>query len=86
MQKRHYTEDEARDTAAKIGIDWDNVNFDLQQFTAGMSVETEHGTHDPETNVTNDDPTITGKIAWAHLKEIKDYYDRLDLMERSAEK
>jgi hypothetical protein len=51
-----------------------------------MSVETEHGTHDSETNVTNDSPTITGKIAWAHLKEIKDYYDRLDLMEKKAKK
>ena len=82
MKKRHYTEDEARDVATKIGINWDTVDFDLQQFTAGMSVETEHGTHSQKTNVTNDDPTIAGKIAWAHLKEIKDYYDRLELMEK----
>lgn len=86
MQKRHYSKDEARDTAFKIGISWDNVKFDLKQFTAGMNVEAEHGKNDLETNVTNDDPIITGKIAWAHLKEINDYYDRLALMEKTAKK
>ncbi|MCA9374401.1 MAG: DUF5661 family protein [Candidatus Gracilibacteria bacterium] len=85
MQKRQYTQDEAREVAAKIGIKWDVVDFDLAQFTTGMNVEAEHGAHDPETNVTNDDPIITGKIAWAHLKEISDYYDRLEVMEREAE-
>ena len=86
MQKKHYSEDEARDTAFKIGINWDNVKFDLKQFTVGMNVESEHGKHDLKTNVTNDDPIITGKIAWAHLKEISDYYDRLSLMEKAAKK
>ena len=33
----------------------------------GMDVELEHGLVSPETNVTNDDPLITGKIALAHL-------------------
>jgi hypothetical protein len=28
---------------------------------------------------------LTGKIAWAHLKEIRDYYTRLDQMEAEAE-
>jgi hypothetical protein len=85
MDKKKFTEDEARETASKIGIDWDKVPFDLKQFLDGMNVETEHGSHDPETNVTNDDPTLTGKIAWAHLKEFSDYYDRLEVMEREAE-
>jgi hypothetical protein len=48
-------------------------------------VELEHGARDPETNVTGDDLGLTGKIAWAHLKEIRDYYRRLDLMETEAE-
>ena len=86
MQKKHYSQDEVRDTAFKIGIDWNNVAFDLNQFTVGMNVEAEHGKNDLETNVTNDDPIITGKIAWAHLKEISDYYDRLVLMEKAAKK
>ncbi len=86
MQKKHFSEEEARNAASKIGINWDMVDFDIQQFTAGMNTETEHGTHDPETNVTNDDPIMTGKIALAHLKEISDYYDRLEVMEKEAEK
>ncbi len=86
MKKIKYTEDKARKVALKLGIKWDQAKFDLPQFTAGINVESEHGNHDPETNVTNDDPIITGKIAWAHLKEISDYYDRLDLMEKAAKK
>ena len=85
MKKRKFTEQEARETAEKIGIDWKEVKFDLAQFQAGMDVELEHGAFDSETNVTDDDPAMTGKIAWAHLKEISDYYDRLEIMENEAE-
>ncbi len=84
MPKKHYTTEDARDVAAQIGINWDAVTFDLEQFTNGMNVEAEHGKNDPETNVTNDDPVITGKIAWAHLKEFADYYIRLEKMEKEA--
>ena len=48
-------------------------------------MELEHGAMDPETDVTGDDVVTTGKIAWAHLKEIRDYYSRLDQMEAEAE-
>ncbi len=48
-------------------------------------MELEHGTVDPETDVTGDDPLLTGRIAWAHLKEIKDYDTRLDQLEAEAE-
>jgi len=71
-QQKHYTTEEAKEVASTIGINWDTVKFDLEQFTNGMNVEAEHGKNDPETNVTNDDPIITGKIAWAHLKEFAD--------------
>lgn len=50
-----------------------------------MEVEFEHGSHDPQTNVTDDDPIVTGKIALAHLKEFADYYVRLAQMEAEAE-
>ena len=83
MSKRNVSFDEARDVGETLGIDWDTV--DIDQFRRGIEVEYEHGTHDPETNVTNDDPIMTGKIAWAHLKEIPDYYSRLDRMEAVAE-
>jgi len=85
MTKKIFTTDEAKEVAGKIGIVWDDVDFEVEDFTMGMNVELEHGTQDPETNVTDDDPIITGKIALAHLKEFGDYYVRLDKMEREAE-
>ena len=83
MSKKTYTADEARVIGDKIGIDWNE--YDIEQFRRGLEVEMEHGSHDPQTNVTNDDEIMTGKIALAHLKEIKDYYTRLDKMESEAE-
>lgn len=83
--KKVYTVKEAEEVAEKIGIEWSKVDFDLAQFLMGMNVEAEHGAADPQTNVTNDDAVMTGKIAWAHLKEIKDYYDRLKVMEGEVE-
>ena len=81
--KRTFTTEEARNIGGQIGIDFDTV--DLEQFRKGLAVEFEHGTQDPQTNVTNDDLYITGKIAWAHLKELPDYYTRLSKMEGEAE-
>ena len=80
--KRSFTSQQARQIGDALGIDWAAV--DLEQFRRGLEVELEHGAHDPQTNVTNDDPIMTGKIAWAHLKEIRDYYTRLDKMEADA--
>ena len=84
MPNRSFSAEEARAIGERIGIDWGNGDVDLEQFTMGLSVELEHGRHDPETNVTNDDELITGKIALAHLREIPDYYTRLEAMERDA--
>lgn len=79
---KQFTTEEAKAIGDKIGIDWSK--FDIEQFRMGLAVELEHGSHDPETNVTNDDLSITGKITWAHLKEIPDYYTRLNKMESEA--
>ena len=79
------TPDEARAAGERIGVDWDASPFDLEQFQMGMNVELEHGTRDPETNVTDDDVTMTAKIARAHLNEFPDYYTRLAKMEADAE-
>ena len=68
----------------EIGVDW--TRFDLEQFRTGMDVEFEHGSHDPQTDVTHDDPILTGKIALAHMKEFPDYYARLAKMEAEAER
>jgi hypothetical protein len=80
-----FTPDEARDIGSAIGIDWSAVPFDVDQFRMGLEVELEHGLRDPETNVTGDDPLLTGKVALAHLREIPDYYTRLAVMEAEGE-
>ena len=86
MGEKQFTDEQAEQIAKQIGIDWNDVRFDLEQFRMGLAVELEHGSHDPRTNVTDDDPVTTGKIAWAHLNEFPDYYTRLAEMEREAER
>ena len=85
MAAPRFTTDDARRLGAAIGINWDAVQFDAEQFRQGLEVELEHGTHDPQTDVTGDDPVLTAKIALAHLKELPDYYTRLAVMEGEAE-
>lgn len=83
VRKQAFTVEDARHIGATLGVDWQQV--DVEQFRRGLEVELEHGMRDPETNVTDDDLTLTGKIAWAHLKEYPDYYTRLDALEAEAE-
>jgi hypothetical protein len=83
-EKGRTTIEEAKRVGDEIGVDWSR--FDLEQFRAGMDVEFEHGSHDPQTDVTHDDPIVTGKIALAHMKEFPDYYERLERMEAEAER
>jgi Protein of unknown function (DUF5661) len=73
----------AKRVGSKLGVDWAKV--DLDQFRRGLEVELEHGARDPQTNVTNNDMDLTGKIAWAHIKEFPDYYTRLDRLEADAD-
>ena len=80
--KQHFTTEQARDIGDKLGINWSN--FDVEQFRMGLDVELEHGLRAPSTDVTGDDPILTGKIALAHLNEFADYYTRLEKMEREA--
>ena len=81
--KREFTNEEARRIGNALGVQWGKVS--IEEFRAGLAVELEHGAHDPETNVTNDDELMTGKIALAHLKEYPDYYTRLAQLEQDAE-
>jgi hypothetical protein len=83
---KNFTADEARAIGRELGIDWDRSPFDVEQFRIGMNVELEHGLHDPRTNVSDDDPRVTGKIALAHLYEFPDYYTRLEQMEAEAKR
>ena len=80
VSKKHSTAEEAKRIGETLDMDWSK--YDVEQYMMGLDVELEHGLVDPHTNVTNDDPMITGKIALAHLNEFLDYYTRLEKMER----
>jgi hypothetical protein len=79
-----FSMDDAILIASVMGIDL--LQTDPEEFHMGLNVELEHGTINAETNITNDDPIMTGKIAWAHLNEIPDYYTRLAKMEKEGKK
>jgi hypothetical protein len=83
--RRTYTSEEARKIGERIGINWATCEFPVEEFRMGLAVELEHGEIDEDTNITDDGDSETGKIAWAHLKELSDYYTRLRRMEREAE-
>jgi hypothetical protein len=85
-ERSSFTAEDAREIGERIGIDWGTSTFDIDQFRRGLDVELEHGLHDSETNVTDDDPIVTGKIARAHLNEFADYYTRLERMEEQAKR
>ena len=84
--RQGFSMEEAQQIGEQIGIDWGTAPFDVDQFRRGMDVELEHGLHDLLTNVTDDDPLVTGKIALAHLHEFPDYYTRLEQMEEQAKR
>jgi hypothetical protein len=79
---RVFTKTEAKGIGEMLGVNFNRIS--LEQFRIGLSVELEHGLNDTDTNITYDDEYLTGKIAWAHLKEIPDYYRRLAEMEQQA--
>jgi hypothetical protein len=81
--KKSFTAEEAKRIGEELGIDW--AKFDVEQFRMGLDVELEHGLVSPKTNVTNNDPLMTGKIALAHLNEFSDYYTRLEKLEKEAD-
>ena len=83
MPKKVFTAEKAKEIGVALELDWSK--YDVEQFRVGMDVELEHGTVDPNTNVTDDDPLATGKIALAHLNEFPDYYTRLLELEEEAE-
>lgn len=81
-KKTTFTPDRAKAIGEQLDIKWDH--FDVAQFHSGLGVELEHGSVAPKTDVTHDDPLLTGKIALAHLTEFPDYYTRLAKMEAEA--
>ena len=85
-EEKVFSAEQAKSVGAQIGIDWENGPFDVEQFRAGMDVELEHGARDRATDVTDNDPILTGKIALANLNEFPDYYTRLAAMEKEAKR
>lgn len=73
------TLDEAARIQAEVGGEADELT--AEQFRQGLEVELEHGVTFPDANVTNNHPILTGKIVLAHLKEMLDYYQRLEVAE-----
>lgn len=84
MGRTKFSKEEAAAIALLLGIDFAKTKFDLNQFWMGVNIELEHGKIYDETNVTSDNPLLTGKIALAHLNEFPDYYTRLAKLEDEA--
>lgn len=78
-----FSKEEVKDMGDQLNIDWNK--YDLDQVYKGVGVELEHGTKGGW-NITDDNLEKTVKIALAHLKEIPDYYTRLDEMEKAGKK
>jgi len=72
---KKFTLPEAMGIAKQRGIDFKEAGFTPEEYLEGVNIELEHGTVDPDTNVSDDDPLITGKIALAHLNESPIYYN-----------
>ena len=83
LEKEMFTSEKANEIGKLLGINW--IKFNVEQFRMGLEVELEHGCVSPGTNVTDNDPLVTGKIALAHLEEYPDYYTRLAKMEKEAQ-
>ena len=71
-----FTPDEVKQAADKMQIDLQE--FDLNELTAGANHELEHQ------DITKGSLQLSIKIALAHMKEIPDYYTRLQAMEKEA--
>lgn len=63
-----------RQALTKLDVDLRSERFSLSQALRGAIVELEH----------TDDPLVATKIAVDHLREMSDYYERLDKMERGV--
>jgi hypothetical protein len=71
--------EEARIIQESVGSE--ALQIPVEWFQQGLEVELEHGLQFPDANVTNNHPILTGKIVLAHLKEMLDYYLRLNVAE-----
>lgn len=68
-----YNLQEAYYIASVLGVTFDK--FSPEEFLTGINLELEHGTINPQTNITNNNLLTTAKIALAHLNEFPNYYN-----------
>jgi len=74
---------QAKEAHHRLRLNVDAVPYTL--LLRGMRVEIEHGSkYGPVGNVTHDDMLKTAQIALVHIMEFRDYYDRLERLERKA--
>lgn len=79
LQESQVELEEARIIQAEVG--GETTQIALEEFRLGLEVELEHGLIFADANVTNNHPVLTGMIVLAHLKEMLDYYTRLEVAE-----
>lgn len=79
-----FSREEAEIIARELCLDFAKEKFDFEEFYMGVNVELEHGLRNKRTNVTDNDPILTAKIAIAHLYELPDYYKRLKVLEKEG--
>ena len=79
LSQSQVTLDEARIIQAAVGDE--ALQISDEEFKQGLEVELEHGVQYSDANVTNNHPILTGMIVLAHLKEMLDYYARLEIAE-----
>jgi len=73
---------EALKLGRQMGVDWGRI--DACELVRGMTMEAEHGSCDPSTDITRDDPVVIAKIAIAHLNEFPAYYSTLEAIGREG--
>jgi hypothetical protein len=71
--------EEASVLQAEVG--GEAIQIPVEEFQLGLEVELEHGLIFPDANVTNNHPLLIARIVLAHLKEMLDYYSRLEVAE-----
>ena len=79
LQSTTVLDEEARVLQAMMGAEADQIS--TEAFQRGLEIELEHGLEFSDANVTNNHPILTAKIVLAHLKEMLDYYERLEVAE-----
>jgi hypothetical protein len=76
----------AKESAAKLGLDFAKLPYTIDDLATGIKTEAEEhssteATRGLDLNVVKGDELAIAKIALAHLSEREDYYDALEIVE-----